>query len=1045
MTGLENSEQARPPASAMEKVPAPGRPFSFYLGVFALVLTLPLTAIIIFVTNRYVGSERTRLEAVSIESNIDLGLAVERDLIALIAALRALAASPALLDDLPRFRLQAREALAGRQGDLFLLDESGRDRLHDDSPPLPAEYLAALRGRLEVGSQPEISDLLPEMPGRGRQVAVSVIASGPATRPAALVFAIRPSHFADLLQGPGLMPPHRGSLVDRSGILIARTLQSESYVGRKVSGFGSKTNAYGSLDAMDVEGVAVRQYYRRSPISGWYILSSVSHTALQSSLRQSLWLLAAVAISLLLTACPCALFLMRRMQSAAQITMEAARGLGQGERITYRSTGVAEADMVSQTLADASARLHEQAERLRNSNVELERRVAERTHELAESHALTRSILENTPDTVKLLDASGKIIFTNDRCTHLAGSNTILDGKLWTDFWPGEGGLTARQAIVVAQRGASSRFTAWRGRKGTDETWLDVLVTPMLDARGMTQRILAISRDITAQHHHDEELRIAKERAEAASVAKAEFLANMSHELRTPLNGILGYADLLASDRGLMPAQRHRVVRIQDAAGALLSIVNDILDLAKIEAGDMALHSRPFSLNRLLEDAAALVLPMATAKAVLLDLAIDERLPVSLFGDPERLRQVVLNLLGNAIKFTDAGSIHLGVKVEAVEAGGCRFDLAVRDTGIGIPVERQHLLFQRFSQVDASNERRFGGTGLGLAISHHLVEQMGGRITVESVVGLGSTFRLSLELPVVEEQPPLLEEAPLSCNVFEAHVLVVEDVSLNRDLLGELLKALGCRVDLVASGEAAIQAVQKTAYDLVLMDEQMPEMSGTATTRIIRALDHPARDVPIVACSADVFSHQVRRFEEAGMNGHVGKPLTQAVLAKVLIRHAFRLRTPRADSLGDSPASGAMGDVSARSWLPDDRLDAALAELRRDLATLAADIASQGAASGTAAGAHAVISTACILDFPGLGRACQAFEVACRSGDGQEGATADLRRAIAVTMAQIDELQVARESETGPLSRFGGDASDQVFEPADADAASMTLRPSGDR
>ena len=214
---------------------------------------------------------------------------------------------------------------------------------------------------------------------------------------------------------------------------------------------------------------------------------------------------------------------------------------------------------------------------------------------------------------------------------------------------------------------------------------------------------------------------------------------------------------------------------------------------------------------------------------------------------------------------------------------------------------------------------------------------------------------------------------------------------------------------------------------------------------MIRTLDHPARDVPIVACSADVFAHQVRRFEEAGMNGHVGKPLTQAVLAKVLIRHAFRFRTPRADSSGDGPVAGPVGDVSARSWLPDDRLDTALAELRRDLATLTAAIGSPGAASGAAAGAHAVISTACILDFPSLGRACQAFEVACRSGEGQEVATADLLRAIEVTVAQIDELRRPLELKAGTQHPFTGRLPDAIFEPVSAHAASVTRRPSGDR
>ncbi|WP_132256074.1 ATP-binding protein [Methylobacterium segetis] len=987
-------------------------PFSFYLAVFALVLTLPLLGIRTFVTSRFIQSERSKLEGVSIEANIDLGLLVERDLITLIAALKTLAATPVIDGDFARLRHLGQEALAGRPGDLMLLDGEGRDVLAEGGPRwVPEALRPAAVWRSEEPGRVEISDLLPLVPGRGRLVTIALPVVTAQHERYALVFALQPSHFTELLRSARLGPPHFGALVDRTGTMIARTVESDRFIGTRVTELPAMEGASGRIDAMNVGGIEVQRFYRRSPISGWFVLTSVSHAALQKSTRQSLWLLAAVAASLMLIAVPCAVVLTRRMRYAARLTMDGARQLVRGEPIDRRSTGIAESDMVCHILAEASDRLRDQAESLRSTNLELERRVADRTRELADSHVLTESILENSPDIIKVLDVRGRIVFTNDRCRNLHGADprTVAKGRLWSTFWPGEGGKAAREAISLAQRGRSSRFTAWRRTAEGEQRWLDVLVTPMVGADGLTRRILAISRDVTAHHARDEELQVAKEKAEAASVAKAEFLATMSHELRTPLNGILGYADLLGSDRTLTQAQSRRIGRIQDAAGGLLRIVNDILDLAKIESGDVTLELRPFSLKDLVEKASAIVMPMAQAKSLALDIEIQDGLPPALLGDPDRLKQIMLNLLGNAIKFTEVGRVVLRAEAPPSTDGRCHLAIQISDTGIGIPAELQHLLFQRFSQVDAGSERRFGGAGLGLAISRHLVEQMGGRIEVESALGTGSTFRVFLDLAVADMSAGPAEEVPLACSAFEANVLVVEDISLNRELIGELLSALGANVDIVSSGEEAIAAVQAKDYDLVLMDEQMPGMSGSAATRIIRDLDHPARDVPIIACSADVLSHHLRRFEEAGMNGHVGKPLTQAALAKVLIRYAFRLRThparldlPKAAEVAASPASG-------RHWLSDERLDAARGNLREDIRILRETIET-GDDEAAACKAHAMISTACILDVPGLSKAAQAFEAAVKLGEPDGAEREQILDCLDATVAAIGEARAAQRS-----------------------------------
>ncbi|MEA1831515.1 ATP-binding protein [Methylobacterium durans] len=981
--------------------------------MFALVLTLPLLGILTFVTSRFIQSERSKLEGVSIEANIDLGLLVERDLITLIAALKALGASPIVDNDIARFRHQGREALAGRPGELMLLDRAGRDLLAEGGPHWVPEVLrpSAATWAQEPGHV-SISDLLPYVPGRGRQVTVSLPVSSPSGERYVLLFAVQPSHFTALMQSARLAPPHFGALVDRTGAMIARTVESDRFMGTRVTDLSAMEGATGRVDATNVGGVEVRRFYRRSPISGWYVLTSVSHAALQKSTRQSLWLLAAVAASLMLIAVPCAVILTRRMRYAARLTKEAAHQLVRGEPIDRRSTGIAESDMVCHILAEASDRLRDQAESLRSTNQDLERRVADRTRELADSHVLTESILENSPDIIKVLDVRGRVIFSNERCRTLHGEDprVAAKGRLWSTFWPGEGGKAAREAIALAQRGRPSRFTAWRRAESGEQHWLDVLVTPMVGADGLTRRILAISRDVTAHHARDEELQVAKERAEAASIAKADFLATMSHELRTPLNGILGYADLLGSDRTLSQSQSRRISRIQDAASGLLRIVNDILDLAKIEAGDVTLELRPFSLKDLVEKASAIVMPMAQAKHLVLDIEIQDGLPPALLGDPDRLKQIMLNLLGNAIKFTETGRVVLRAEAPPATDGRCRLTIQITDTGIGIPAELQHLLFQRFSQVDAGSERRFGGAGLGLAISRHLIEQMGGRIEVESALGTGSTFRLDLDLAVADMSTGPAEDVPLACSAFEANVLVVEDISLNRELIGELLTALGASVDIVSSGEEAIAAVQAKSYDLVLMDEQMPGMSGSAATRIIRSLDHPSHDVPVIACSADVLSHHLRRFEEAGMNGHVGKPLTQAALAKVLIRYAFRLRTQPVRREAPLPVvASPEASTSGRHWLSEERLDAARGNLREDIRILR-DTIRAGDYEAAACKAHAMISTACILDFPGLSKAAQSFEAACKGGapDGPE--RAHFLACLDETVAAIGEARAAQRA-----------------------------------
>ncbi|AQR60791.1 hypothetical protein BZG35_03330 [Brevundimonas sp. LM2] len=435
-------------------------------------------------------------------------------------------------------------------------------------------------------------------------------------------------------------------------------------------------------------------------------------------------------------------------------------------------------------------------------------------------------------------------------------------------------------------RGEAVSATGYEYRgihKDGHEVWLEANPRLVFNGAGELAEVVDVVRDITARKTVEAELHAARFAAEAAARAKSEFLANMSHELRTPLTSIVGFAALVGQNGTLPDKDRAYLDLIRSAGETLLTVVNDILDFSKLEAGAMALDLAPFSTEGLASGVIALLRDQATEKGLRLTLEATE--DVRLMGDASRLRQVLLNLVSNGIKFTDSGSVVVALRTEVCPAGRTVLVGQVSDTGVGLAADQIERVFERFTQADGSVSRRHGGTGLGLAISRRLLEMMGGEISARSELGCGSTF--SFRVPL-DPAGPLAETArapDLEMPQGHFRLLLAEDNPANRALIQALLSPFDIALHMVTDGSEAVEAVSTGDYDLVLMDMQMPVMDGPAAARAIRALDAPRCHTPIVALSANVLPDQVHQCRAAGMQAHVGKPIDPRELVAAISAH----------------------------------------------------------------------------------------------------------------------------------------------------------------
>ena len=433
--------------------------------------------------------------------------------------------------------------------------------------------------------------------------------------------------------------------------------------------------------------------------------------------------------------------------------------------------------------------------------------------------------------------------------------------------------------------GASYRPEFRVTRTDGSQMWAATLSRAFRDETGRVIRVVGASQDITRRKQAELDLIRAKEEAEIANQAKSEFLAAMSHEIRTPLNGVLGMAQAMALNN-LDDDQRERLRIIQSSGETLMAILNDILDLSKVEAGKLELESVEFDIEGLANAVHAVFAPAAAARGCGFSLSIDTDAAGVYRGDPTRVRQILYNLLSNAVKFTDAGEVSLRIDQQQ---GDLRF--RVKDTGIGMSRDQVGKLFRKFEQADASTTRRFGGTGLGLAICRELATVMGGDISVHSRLGEGALFTVTLPLPRMTDRTAVpAPDAPSQRDLRRLRVLAAEDNEINRRVLLALTEPLGLDLHVVENGQEAVAAWEAQPWDAILMDIHMPCMDGPAAARLIREreLTRGSTRTPIIALTANAMAHQVESYLADGMDGHVAKPIDirrlYAALEDVLTR-----------------------------------------------------------------------------------------------------------------------------------------------------------------
>ncbi len=893
-------------ASSQPPHPSPLWSVRTFLLCLALACLLPglIGAAALFIHDY--RNSRAQLQKNTILTARALAQTVDSYLLRAQAVAQSLSTSRALANgDLADFHRQARELLAATAlGTNVVLSDTGGQQLvntlYDYGTPLPRHGSPGQVRRVLDSGEPAISDLFigTALQRPIMSVDVPVRLDGKITY--VLSIGVLPEKFGAILRGQGLPADWVTAIFDGAGAIVARAPDADRLAGQKGNAeYIRRIQAVGegSMETTTVEGIPVLSVFSRSPATHWSVSIGIPRQSLESEMQGSLTLLAIGMSGLFFLGMVLAWQTGGRIARSVQALTRPALALGAGEAVPAPRVQIQEAAEVAHAIMTTAALLSRRTaerdaarEELERHRQHLEEEVAARTGALedamaalAESERFIKAVTDNLPGLVAYWDQDLRCRFANQPYLEWFGRTPQQMLGMHLRDLLGEELFALNEAYIRnALRGERQAF--FRSlRKPSGEvghTWASFI--PDIDGSGKVLGFYVLVADVTELKQAElrlqqlnEEMARARDRAEAASRAKSEFVANMSHEIRTPMNAILGLASLL-EDTPLGAQERDYVAKIKISARALLGILNDILDFSKIEAGRLELERTSFSLGDVLRNTFVIVSANARDKGIATSYHIAPEVPDTLMGDPLRLQQVLLNLAGNAVKFTEHGKVSVSARLLAETDTTATLEFSVRDTGIGIAPEHHARLFEAFTQADSSTSRRYGGTGLGLAISNRLVALMGGALGFTSQPGRGSDFRFTAVFG--KAAPNAAGAAPQPARLAGMRVLLVEENEISQKVIGQILRRAGAATTIVADGQAAQDLLRQSGarFDAVLIDIRSPAAHADEIVRLIRA--ELRLDLPIVAMSAG--GHEPAA--PAGINAHLAKPIAAGELVQTL-------------------------------------------------------------------------------------------------------------------------------------------------------------------